>query len=224
MKILIVDDEKDIVEFIEYNLIKAGYDIVNAKNGNDAVEKAILEKPDLILLDIMLPDIDGIEVCQKLREKQIFSIIVMLSARTEDYTLKAAFDSGCNAFFPKPINPRILLAKINGLLNVRYDKSDFKKVSKVGNYIINHHSHIIKHNNQEYYLPKKQFDIFTLLASKPGRIFTREEIYKKIWGKNVFVGGRTIDVHIRSIREKLGLKSIITVKAVGYKVIDQTLH
>lgn len=221
MKVLVVDDEKDIIEFISYNLKKAGYEVVCAYNGNDAIKKSILEKPDLILLDIMLPDTDGIEVCQILREKQIFSIIVMLSARNENYTQKAAFSAGCNAFFNKPISPNLLLAKITGLLNITYDNSDFKKISTVGNYIINHQNHIITYNKEEFFLPKKQFDIFSLLATKPGKIFSREEIYKKIWGKNIYVSGRTIDVHIRSIREKLGQNSILTVKAVGYKVIDQ---
>ena len=222
MKILVVDDEKDILEFLTYNLNNSGYEVFSANNGRDAIEKSILEKPDLILLDIMLPDIDGIEVCQSLREKQISSIIVMLSARNEDYTQKAAYNVGCNAFFHKPISPKLLLAKINGLLNIAYDKSDFKKSKSIGPYLINYQSHIITHNQEEFFLPKKQFDIFSLLATKPGKIFTREEIYKRIWGKNVFVGGRTIDVHIRSIREKLGQNSIITVKAVGYKVTNQT--
>ena len=222
MKVLVVDDEKDIVEFLSYNLSKSGYEVISANDGHDAIEKSILEKPDLILLDIMLPDIDGVEVCQSLREKQISSIIVMLSARNEDYTQKASFNVGCNAFFQKPINPKLLLAKINGLLSIAYDKSDFKTSKSVGPYLINYQSHIIKYNQEEFFLPKKQFDIFSLLATKPGKIFTREEIYKRIWGKNVFVGGRTIDVHIRSIREKLGQNSIITVKAVGYKITNQT--
>lgn len=222
MKVLVVDDEKDIVEFLSYNLSKSGYEVISANDGHDAIEKSILEKPELILLDIMLPDIDGVEVCQSLREKQISSIIVMLSARNEDYTQKAAFNVGCNAFFQKPINPKLLLAKINGLLSIAYDKSDFKTSKSVGPYLINYQSHIIKYNQEEFFLPKKQFDIFSLLATKPGKIFTREEIYKRIWGKNVFVGGRTIDVHIRSIREKLGQNSIITVKAVGYKITNQT--
>lgn len=221
MKVLIVDDELDISEFISYNLKKEDYEVFIANNGSQALNIIKSHKPDLVLLDIMLPDVDGIEVCQEIRASGDQDlIIVMLSARDENYTKNAAYAAGCNAYITKPISPKLLINKIKGLLNIKYAKSNLKGISLIGQYTINHQSHLITYKQTQVLLPKKQFKIFCLLTTKPGKIFSREEIYQKIWGSKVFVGGRTIDVHIRNIRAKLGQESILTVKGVGYKVIE----
>ncbi len=221
MKVLIADDDPDIQEFLSYNLKKENYNVFSAKNGLDAIRLAKEKKLDLILLDVMMPQMDGIETCQEIREMGNNDvIIVMLSARDENYTKIAAFKAGCNDYITKPISPKLLLNKLSGLLKIKYSEANYKGFSKIGKYTIDHESHLITYNNNTYLLPKKQFNIFCLLASKPGKIFSRQQIYNEIWGTNVFVGGRTIDVHIRNIREKLGQDSIITIKGVGYKVIN----
>ena len=168
----------------------------------------------------MMPGIDGIEVCQEVRDSGNNNIIiVILSARNENYTKIAAYKAGCNDFITKPINPKLLINKINGLLKIKFSSNDFKGFKKVNDFIIDFPSHTIKYMNKDILLPKKQFKIFCLLSSRPGKVFTRDEIYSNVWGLKVFVGSRTIDVHIRSIREALGPNSIITVKGVGYKVL-----
>lgn len=221
MKVLVADDDKDIQEFLSYNLKKANYSVIIADNGVEAIVKTKEHKPDLVLLDVMMPEMDGIEACQEIRDSgDNNTIIVMLSARNENYTKIAAFKAGCNDYVTKPINPKLLVNKIYGLLKIKFTESNFKGVTKVGDYFIDYETHLIKHKDTSYLLPKKQFNIFCLLASKPGKIFTREQIYSKIWGNQVYVGGRTIDVHIRNIREKLGQNAIATIKGVGYKVSE----
>ena len=220
MKVLIVDDEQDTLEFLSYNLKQANFSVIKSSDGIDALNKIKSENPDIAILDIMMPGIDGIEVCQEVRDSGNNNIIiVILSARNENYTKIAAYKAGCNDFITKPINPKLLINKINGLLKIKFSSNDFKGFKKVNDFIIDFPSHTIKYMNKDILLPKKQFKIFCLLSSRPGKVFTRDEIYSNVWGLKVFVGSRTIDVHIRSIREALGPNSIITVKGVGYKVL-----
>ena len=218
--ILVVDDDKGIRELVKEYLDQNNFITSIAENAAVALEKTKLIKFDLIILDIMMPGIDGIEVCQEVRDSGNNNIIiVILSARNENYTKIAAYKAGCNDFITKPINPKLLINKINGLLKIKFSSNDFKGFKKVNDFIIDFPSHTIKYMNKDILLPKKQFKIFCLLSSRPGKVFTRDEIYSKVWGLKVFVGSRTIDVHIRSIREALGPNSIITVKGVGYKVL-----
>lgn len=221
MKVLIADDEQDTLEFLSYNLRQANFTVLKSSDGIDALNKIKSENPDIVLLDVMMPQMDGVEVCQEIRDAgDNNAIVVMLSARDENYTKIAAFKAGCNDYITKPINPKLLINKINGLLKIKYTENNVKGVSNVGDYSIDFESHLITHKGIVHLLPKKQFNIFCLLASRPGKIFSREQIYSKIWGNNVYVGGRTIDVHIRNIREKLGQSSIRTIKGVGYKVVE----
>ena len=222
MKIFIADDDKDILEFLSYNFTNANYSVITSDNGIDALKKIEIENPDVVILDIMMPGMDGIDVCQEIRDSGNNTvIIVILSARNENYTKISAYRAGCNDFITKPINPKLLVNKINGLIKIKYSSHDFKGSKKINEYVIDFESHFIKYKNKNILLPKKQFNIFCLLCSKPGKVFTRYEIYNKVWGMKVFVGSRTIDVHIRSIREALGQHSIMTVKGVGYKVMPE---
>ena len=220
MKVLIVDDEQDTLEFLSYNLKQADFNVITCDNGIDALNKIRSEKPDVAILDIMMPGIDGIEICQEIRDSGNNNIIlVILSGKNENYTKMAAYKAGCNDFITKPINPKLLTNKIYGLLKIKFSPDDFKGTKNINEYIIDYSSHTIKYMNKDILLPKKQFKIFCLLSSKPGKVFTRDEIYSKLWGVRVFVGSRTIDVHIRNIRQALGQNSIVTVKGVGYKVM-----
>ena len=225
-KILIADDDLDIQEFISYNLKKEGYLVDSALNGEQAIYKAQNSKPDLILLDIMMPGIDGIEVCQRLRENKSLNdvLIVFLTARSEDYSQIAGFDAGADDYITKPIKPKLIVKKIESLLrrskqNLASNKEieDIEQVLTFGHLIIYPDKYFIKLNNKEVFLPKKEFNLLLLLSSKPGKVFTRESIYSFIWGDNIIVGDRTIDVHIRKIREKIGNNFITTIKGVGYK-------
>jgi len=217
--ILIADDEPDIIEFLEYNLSKNGFKVITATTGKEAKELALLEKPDIILLDIMMPEGDGVEVCGELREHPEFenTIIAFLTARSEDYTQIACFEVGADDFINKPIKPKVLIARINALLKRKKQSEETSKILELGNLIIDKQRRLISLDNKELYLPKKEFDILNLLASKPGIVFTREDIYHLIWGVEIFVGDRTIDVHIRKIREKIGEHFITTIKGIGYK-------
>jgi len=219
--ILVVDDDSGIRTLVKKYLNENKFYVTTAKNAEDANEKIQIIKFDLIILDIMMPGIDGIDVCQEIRDSGNNNIIiVILSARNENYTKIAAYRAGCNDFITKPINPKLLVNKINGLAKIKFSSDDFKGLKKVNDYVIDYASHSIKYMNKDILLPKKQFKIFCLLSSRPGKVFTRDEIYTKVWGVKVFVGSRTIDVHIRSVREALGPTSIITVKGVGYKVMS----
>ena len=219
IKVLIVDDEPDILEVIEYNLLKEDYAVIKASNGKMALEKAVSEKPQLILLDIMMPELDGIEVCRELRTKREFdnTIIAFLTARNEDFTQVQGFDVGGDDYITKPIKPRILISRIKALLR-RTVKADVPS-GKVtyGDLSIDEEKYLVYVKGQPISLAKKEFELIQLLASKPGKVFTRQEIFNKIWGMDVIVGDRTIDVHIRKIREKIGEEFIKTIKGIGYK-------
>ncbi len=223
IKILIVDDEPDIVEFIRYNTTNAGYQVFMANNGLEALEVAEVEHPDLILLDIMMPKMDGVEVCQRLRADSKFdnTIIAFLTARSEDYSQVAALDYGGDDYITKPILPKVLMSRIKALLRRRPNadnKQSNNALIKFKDITIDSERFIVQKDGKDVDMVKKEFELLKLLASKPGKVFTREEIFAKVWGFDVIVGNRTIDVHIRKIREKLGDKCIKTVKGIGYKL------
>jgi two-component system alkaline phosphatase synthesis response regulator PhoP len=219
-KILLVDDEPDILEIVGYNLSQEGYKITTAINGKDAIAKAKSVLPDLIIMDVMMPEMDGIEACEVIRKIPELEkvIITFLTARNEDYTQVAGFDAGADDYIAKPIKPKLLVSKVNALLRRFNDKSSNNDTLKVGGIEINREEYIIVKDNIEISLPRKEFELFYLLASKPGKVFKREEILDKIWGNEVIVGGRTIDVHIRKLREKIGDDYFKTIKGVGYKL------
>lgn len=217
-KILLVDDEQDILEFLTYNLRKEGYHVSAALNGDDALEIARQELPNLVLLDVMMPGIDGIEVCRQLRQMPGMSevLIAFLSARSEDYSHIAGFDAGADDYINKPIKPRVLISRIKALLRRAPGSRETDSVD-MGGIRIDRESYLVHKNEEQISLPRKEFELISLLASKPGKVFTREEILNTVWGGEVIVGDRTIDVHIRKLREKLGEEFIKTVKGVGYK-------
>jgi two-component system alkaline phosphatase synthesis response regulator PhoP len=223
IKILLVDDEADILEIVGYNLSSEGYQVITASNGVEAIEKAKKYKPQLIILDVMMPEMDGIEACEKLRGIPDLSntIITFLTARGEDYSQVAGFDAGADDYITKPIKPKVLVSKVKALLR-RLKESDNPSdtIIKVGALVINREEYKITNKGQEIILPRKEFELLSLLATKPNKVFKREEILDKVWGNEVVVGGRTIDVHIRKLREKIGDKSFKTVKGVGYKFVD----
>lgn len=218
-KILLVDDEPDIIDLISYNLEKEGYDIKSADNGRDAIQIAKEFIPDLILLDVMMPEMDGIETCVELREVETLnaSIIAFLTARGEDYSQIAGFDAGADDYIPKPIKPRVLLSRIQALLRRKGNNQSQSVTAEVGGIVIDKEKYLVLKDGDELNLPKKEFELLALLISKPGRVFTREVILNTVWGNDVVVGDRTIDVHIRKLREKIGSDYIKTVKGVGYK-------
>ena len=222
IKVLIADDEPDILELVQYNLEKEGYQVVTASDGQKAIDMARLELPDVILLDIMMPELDGVEVCRQLRLEKRFddTSIAFLTARNEDFTQIAALDAGGDDFITKPIRPRILISRIKALTRRsgrNSANSESSSVIKLGNLTIDSEKFAVEQEGITIDLAKKEFELLSLLASRPGKVFTREEIFHKIWGPNVIVGNRTIDVHIRKLREKLGDKLIKTVKGIGYK-------
>lgn len=219
LTILVVDDEPDILEFVDYNLKKEGFEVVLASNGKDAIEKAKESKPDLILLDIMMPEMDGIETCRELRAMPDFrnTLIAFLTARGEDFTQISGFDAGADDYITKPIKPRLLVSRINALLR-RQTKQHDEQAFKVGPLTIDREKFVVHKDSTEIFLPRKEFELLYLLASKPGKVFKRDEILAKIWGREVIVGDRTIDVHVRKLREKLGDESIKTIKGIGYKL------
>ncbi|WP_203256044.1 response regulator transcription factor [Hyunsoonleella ulvae] len=220
IKILLVDDEPDILEIVGYNLSNEGYQVITAENGVEAVKKAKKELPQLIILDVMMPEMDGIEACENIRKQPELKdvVITFLTARGEDYSQVAGFDAGADDYITKPIKPKVLVSKVKALL--RRFKEDVKDTVKVGNLVINRDEYKIVLKGNEIILPRKEFELLSLLASKPGKVFKRDEILDKVWGNEVVVGGRTIDVHIRKLREKIGDKSFKTVKGVGYKFVD----
>ena len=218
--ILLVDDEPDILEIVGYNLSQEGYKIVTASNGREAIHVAKTELPQLIIMDVMMPEMDGIEACEKIRQFPELqnTIITFLTARSEDYSQMAGFDAGADDYIPKPIKPRILVSKVKALLRRVKDFVESSDVLNVGGIEINREEYKIVKEGKEIILPRKEFELFYLLASKPGKVFTREEILDKVWGNEVVVGGRTIDVHIRKLREKIGDEFFKTIKGVGYKI------
>jgi two-component system alkaline phosphatase synthesis response regulator PhoP len=219
-KILLVDDEPDILDFLSYNLKKEGYTVFTANNGVEAIEKAKKELPHLIVLDIMMPEMDGIETCRQIREISALdnSVITFLTARNEEYTQISGFDVGADDFITKPIKPRVFLSRVKALLR-RYksDKPVASVIVDLGDIKIDNEKHMVYKNGVAIELPKKEFNLLSLLSSKPGKVFKRENILDLVWGDEVVVGDRTIDVHIRKLREKLGEDYIKTVKGVGYK-------
>jgi two-component system, OmpR family, alkaline phosphatase synthesis response regulator PhoP len=219
IKILIVDDEPDILEFMEYNLKKEGYKVFVGNNGSDAVKLAKQHHPHLIILDIMMPVMDGIETCRVLRTDPDLknTLIAFLTARNEDYSQIAGFDVGADDYIHKPIRPRVLLSRIKAILRRIFNENTSDAVVKVGNLVINRERYVVSKDGIELVLPRKEFELLSLLTSRPGKVFTRDEIMNRIWGDDIIVGDRTIDVHIRKIREKLGDEYIKTIKGVGYK-------
>lgn len=218
-KVLIVDDDPEIIEILNYNLINSGFITKSASNGLEAIKKAKKFVPDIILLDVMMPEMDGIEACIKIREiKTLTSTrIIFLSARGEDFTQIAAFDAGADDYISKPVKPKILLKKISSIAK-RLDRNKNPiGILDLGEIIIDRESYLVTINKVEKNLPRKEFELLYLLATKPGKLFTREEIMLKVWGTEIFVGDRTIDVHIRKLRKKIGEKYIKTTKGVGYK-------
>ena len=218
-KILLVDDEQDIIDLISYNLEKENYQVKTAMNGRDAIELAKEFLPDLILLDVMMPEMDGIETCVEMREIDSLkpSIIAFLTARGEDYSQIAGFDAGADDYISKPIKPRVLLSRIQALLRRKRSATESKSGAAIGGIVIDKEKYLVVQDGKELNLPKKEFELLALLISKPGRVFTREVILNTVWGNDVVVGDRTIDVHVRKLREKIGSKLIKTIKGVGYK-------
>ncbi len=219
IKILLVDDEQDILEIVGYNLTQEGYKIVIASNGKEAISVAKKERPQLIIMDVMMPEMDGMEACENIRKIPELSnvIITFLTARSEDYSQVAGFDAGADDYIAKPIKPKLLVSKVKALLRrLKEDVSSSENLN-VGGIEINREEYKIVMEGKEIVLPRKEFELFYLLASKPGKVFKREEILDKVWGNEVIVGGRTIDVHIRKLREKIGEDLFKTIKGVGYK-------
>ncbi|QXP60323.1 response regulator transcription factor [Olleya sp. HaHaR_3_96] len=222
IKILLVDDEPDILEIVGYNLTNEGYQVVTAKNGLEAVKKAKKEKPQLIILDVMMPEMDGIEACEAIRKIPELSttLITFLTARGEDYSQVAGFDAGADDYITKPIKPKVLVSKVKALLRRLKTEEVAGALITIGNLVINREEYKIVLAGKEIVLPRKEFELLSLLASKPGKVFKREDILDRVWGNEVVVGGRTIDVHIRKLREKIGDDSFKTVKGVGYKFVE----
>ena len=220
IKILLVDDDADIIEIVRYNLLQEGYQIFTASNGKEAIAAAKKELPHLIIMDVMMPVMDGMEACEQIRllpELQNV-IITFLSARNEDYSQLAGFEAGADDYIAKPIKPKILVSKVKGLLRRLKDQKDGNATLNVAGLEINREEYKVIHEGRELVLPRKEFEFLYLLASKPGKVFKREEILDSVWGNEVVVGGRTIDVHIRKLREKMGDNLFTTIKGVGYKL------
>ncbi|MEK9609013.1 MAG: response regulator transcription factor [Flavobacteriaceae bacterium] len=218
IKILLADDEPDVIEIIKFNLDQEGYQVKTATNGSEAVKKAKKTFPHLIIMDVMMPEMDGIEACEILRKDPKFNntIIMFLTARGEDYSYVAAFDAGADDYVTKPIRPKILVSKIKALLR-RLKKEEETEKLRFGKLIIDKEQYEVTQNGNMLSLPRKEFELLFLLASKPDKVVKREKIMEIVWGSEVVVGDRTIDVHIRKLREKIGDKYFKTVKGVGYK-------
>ncbi len=219
IRILLVDDEPDILEFLSYNLQREGYQVLCAKNGHEAVETVKQQQPDMILLDIMMPDMDGIETCREIREIEGARdiLIAFLTARSEDYSQIAGFEVGADDFISKPVRPRVLISRIKALLRRKGKRSSSKEGAVLEGLLIDREKYLVSLNGQPIYLRRKEFELLSLIASKPGKVFTRDEILNTVWGREIVVGDRTIDVHVNKIREKLGEYCIRTIKGVGYK-------
>ncbi|MFZ4741248.1 MAG: response regulator transcription factor [Bacteroidales bacterium] len=218
--ILLVDDEPDILEFLGYNLRKEGYTVHTAENGKQAIEKSSRIIPHLIILDVMMPKMDGIETCVEIKKnpKLANTLIVFLTARGEDYSQIAGFEAGADDYITKPIKPKIIISRVKALLR-RYkeDEQSNNKIVELKDIIIDKERYLIIKDDKEIILPRKEFELLSILCSKPNKVFTRSEIFSKVWGDDVIVGDRTIDVHIRKIREKIGIENLKTIKGVGYK-------
>jgi two-component system alkaline phosphatase synthesis response regulator PhoP len=228
MKILLVDDEEDILEFISYNLEREGFMVLTASNGIEGIRIAEKVQPHLILLDLMMPEMDGITACEEIRRIPALkhTLIAFLSARGEDYSQIAGFEAGADDYITKPIRPKVLVSRVKALLKrlappvAEPVVVNPENTVSVGNLVIDKERYLVKLGNEEMVLPRKEFELLSLLVSKPGKVFTREEIYSSVWGDNVVVGDRTIDVHIRKLREKIGNDHIKTLKGIGYKFAE----
>ena len=220
IKILLVDDDADILEIVGFNLEAENYQVYTAKNGKEALTVAKKELPNLVILDVMMPEMDGIETCEHMRKMPELNntIITFLTARGEDYSQVAGFDVGADDYITKPIKPKLLVSKVKALLRRIKEGAVSEDILKIGDIEINREEYKIIKDQQEIILPRKEFELFYLLASKPGKVFKREEILDRVWGNEVIVGGRTIDVHIRKLREKIGDELFKTIKGVGYKL------
>ncbi len=223
-KILLVDDEKDILEFLSYNLRNEGFKIHTASNGREAVRMAIETKPHLVLMDVMMPQMDGIAACEEIRGNKELenTLVAFLTARGEDYSQIAGFEAGGDDYITKPIKPKVLVSRIKALLkrrSIQSDDADAGSEKRIvsGDLVIDKERYLIIKKGKDISLPRKEFELLSLLISKPEKVFTRNEIFDRVWGENIVVGDRTIDVHIRKLREKLGEKYIKTVKGIGYK-------
>jgi two-component system, OmpR family, alkaline phosphatase synthesis response regulator PhoP len=225
-KILLVDDEEDILEFISYNLEREGFKVYSARNGVEAIKMAEKKKPDLIILDVMMPEMDGIVACEEIRKIPSCkdTVIAFLTARGEDYSQIAGFEAGADDYITKPIRPKVLISRVKALLKrsgvIAADMAAPEQVIVIGNLTIDKERYLLKIDDREMILPRKEFELLSLLVSKPEKVFTREEIYNAVWGENVIVGDRTIDVHIRKLREKIGNDHIKTLKGIGYKFVN----
>lgn len=217
-KVLLVDDEADVLDFMKYNLEKEGFEVFTAANGIEAIQIAKRVSPHLIVLDLMMPKMDGMETCKELRSIPMFKncVIAFLTARDEDYSQIAGFEAGADDYITKPIKPRVFLSRIQALLRRLHTNDTVKKLS-AGDIEIDRERYLITKNGKDISLPRKEFELLSLLLSKPGRVFTREEILTKVWGSDIVVGDRTIDVHIRKLREKIGDNYFKTIKGIGYK-------
>lgn len=223
IKILLVDDEPDILEILKYNLTSQGYQVFTARNGAEGVATAKKKKPHLIILDVMMPEMDGIEACETIRNTKGLEkvIITFLTARGEDYSQVAGFEAGADDYITKPIKPKVFLSKVKALLRrMKNEQSDGEEILQVGNLIINREEYKVIQNGEVIILPRKEFELLSLLVSKPNKVFKREVILDRVWGQEVVVGGRTIDVHIRKLREKIGEHHFKTIKGVGYKFVE----
>lgn len=221
-KILLVDDEQDILDLIKYNLEKEGFEVQTANNGREGLREARVFLPDLILLDVMMPEMDGMETCIQMKDlpELRHTIIAFLTARGEDYSQIAGFEAGADDYITKPIKPRVLVSRVKALLRRKSSAEEPGKKKKIKGIVIDKERYLVLKNGEELALPKKEFELLSLLMSQPGRVFTREIILSTVWGNDVIVGDRTIDVHIRKLREKLGDDHFKTVKGVGYKFND----
>lgn len=223
IKILLVDDEPDILEIVEYNLKQEGYQIHKTNNGLDAIKMSKKIVPHLILLDVMMPEMDGIEACEKIRAVKSLenTVIAFLTARGEDYSQVAGFEAGADDYITKPVKPKVLVSKVKSLLRRLKSDENVEKTLKIGDIEINREEYVVFKSGKKIVLPRKEFELFSLLTSKPGKVFKREVILDTVWGNEVVVGGRTIDVHIRKLREKIGDHHFKTVKGVGYKFVTE---
>ncbi|MEA3446723.1 MAG: response regulator transcription factor [Bacteroidota bacterium] len=226
-KILLVDDEQDILEFLSYNLKKEGFKVYTAENGKKAIEMAKKKIPHLIILDVMMPEMDGMETCEEIKKipKLSGSVIAFLTARGEDYSQIAGFEAGADDYITKPIKPKVLVSRIKALLKrntfmVKNAEEAQKQIIRRGKLVIDREKYVVIKKDKEINLPKKEFELLILLASKPDKVFERDNIYSAVWGDDIVVGDRTIDVHIRKLREKIGEKYIKTIKGVGYKFVE----
>jgi len=222
-RILIIDDEEDIREILVYNLQKEGYQVFQASTGREGIEVAITQKPDLVLLDVMMPEMDGIEVCQTLREnpKTKDVRICFLTARNEDYSQIAGLDAGADDYVSKPVKPKVLASRIKAILRRKSSGAAVQPKEDTQNLVIDREKYIVLKKGKPIHLPRKEFELLALLASKPGKVYERDIILESVWGSGIVVGDRTIDVHIRKLREKIGNKYIKTVKGVGYKFVPR---